>query len=538
MRRVLRFSGPVVQRHARSWVVALAGSVAIACLTASAASGDTTATATFSSAGSSTFTVPTGVSSITAHVVGAAGGGGGCSSLGGGGEGASVTAAVSVSPGEQLFVEVGAVGGDCVFFGGNATGGSGGGGTGGGSGNQGGAGGGGASVLAVGGPPTQSYGALIVAGGGGGAGGEANSGEFGGAGGNAGGAGGAAEGGGSGGGAGGGSSGGTAGAQTGSGSNGTAGAFGLGGAGAPGGVGNFGGGGGGGGGYYGGGGGGSGVGGGSGGGGGSTFTEPGSTIVSPATPSGTQAQVVLTYDAPTATEGASSVTFGAVQPQDTLSAQQLLSVTNNGSAPLVVSGYTLTGANPGDFLIDDECQQPMPVSSNCNIGVRFAPQAQGARSATLTLLTNAPVAPAAVTVSGTGGSLPTGPTGATGPSGAPGSPGATGATGPRGPAGKVELITCTTVKVKIKHHTVSRQKCTGKLVSGTVKFTTSGSTVRATLSRGPVVYATGSRVSITRGRSELALTNQRPVHPGRYTLTLRLRRGRSWSIERTTVTID
>ena len=91
--------------------------------------------------------------------------------------------------------------------------------------------------------------------------------------------------------------------------------------------------------------------------------------------------------------------------------------------------------------------------------------------------------------------------------------------------------------MRVKHHTVSRQKCTGKLVSGTVKFTTSGSTVSATLSRGRVVYATGARVSIAGGRSKLVLIVQRPMHPGRYTLTLRLRHVRRWSIERTAVVI-
>jgi hypothetical protein len=67
-----------------------------------------------------------------------------------------------------------------------------------------------------------------------------------------------------------------------------------------------------------------------------------------------------------------------------------------------------------------------------------------------------------------------GPVGATG---SIGQSGATGLTGAAGPGGRVELVTCKQVKVKIKRHgkrrTVTRYRCTGKLVSGPVKFTTS-----------------------------------------------------------------
>jgi hypothetical protein len=113
---------------------------------------------------------------------------------------------------------------------------------------------------------------------------------------------------------------------------------------------------------------------------------------------------------------------------------------------------------------------------------------------------------------------PTGPTGATGPSGASGSQGA---------AGKIELVACKTVtvivkkKVKGKTKKVKKteQKCTGKLVSGTVKFTATGSVVKATLSRGGDVYAMGT-VRVTGSQTEGALTVRRKMTRGRYTLTL------------------
>jgi hypothetical protein len=111
--------------------------------------------------------------------------------------------------------------------------------------------------------------------------------------------------------------------------------------------------------------------------------------------------------------------------------------------------------------------------------------------------------------------------------GAVGPAGATGLTGTQGPSGKIELVTCktvtVTVKKKIKGKTKkvkkTEQKCTGKTVSGTVKFTASGTIVKATLSRGRDVYATGmARMGST--RTEGALQVRRKLTAGRYTLTL------------------
>ncbi len=106
---------------------------------------------------------------------------------------------------------------------------------------------------------------------------------------------------------------------------------------------------------------------------------------------------------------------------------------------------------------------------------------------------------------------PVGEKGATGPTGEKGAAGAAGAQGPAGPAGQVELVTCKTVKGK--------QHCTTKLVSGTVKFTTTGSAGQATLSRRGVVYAAGT-ARTAHGSMSLRLLPVRSLRPGRYTLTL------------------
>lgn len=83
--------------------------------------GATTGQQSYESAGTYTFTVPTGVTSISAVCVGGGGGGGGESYGGGDGGGLSYKNSISVTPGEGLTVVVGA-GGAGTFSSGNTGG--------------------------------------------------------------------------------------------------------------------------------------------------------------------------------------------------------------------------------------------------------------------------------------------------------------------------------------------------------------------------------------------------------------------------------
>lgn len=486
------------------------------------ARGETTATTTFGSPGVYPFAVPPGVRAITVTAVGAAGGA--VCEISNGGDGASVTATVAVSPGDQLYAGVGGPGASLCNLGPGGTAGFGGGGAGGDvpSGTLtglAGSGGGGASLVGAA-SPSPGFPPLVVAGGGGGAGAGAKGGS----------AGSPGEGRscancvpGGGGGPGTSISGGAGGSSdqaTHPGDlPGVAGSLGLGGHGGsctkaeP----LCAGGGGGGGGYYGGGGGGSAnvvsLGGpnylniGAGGGGGASFTVPGSTNVSAALTSAPP-RVTITFPVPKPDASLTAMHFG-IQAPGTAGPAQRLTVSNKGSASLVVSGVLLSGADPDDFLIGDRCQEPVLVGSSCEVGVRFYPQTTGARSATLTLLTNAPTPPAAVTLAG-GISA-----------------------GARGPAGEVELLTCRAITTELtasgRAAPVSTEDtCTGELIRGAVKFTAAGTSTRATLGRGPLLYASGASVATGIGGSELVLTDRRPLKPGIYTLTLRHRRGRRW----------
>jgi hypothetical protein len=121
-----------------------------------------------------------------------------------------------------------------------------------------------------------------------------------------------------------------------------------------------------------------------------------------------------------------------------------------------------------------------------------------------------------------------GAAGTNGTNGSNGAQGAQGAPGPQGPAGQVELVVCKSGKIKKK----TVQKCTTKLVSGPVKFTTTGVAMSAVLSRGSVVYATGPAKRVG-NETTMRLTPRRDVGKGRYTLTLT----RGHSHQRASITI-
>lgn len=258
---------------------------------------------------------------------------------------------------------------------------------------------------------------------------------------------------------------------------------------------------------------------------------------------GVREQLSLFLNAPTVTVGGGPLTFGsagAPVPQGTLSPAQTVTLTNDGPGPLQVAGIVFGGTHPDDFTLgSDSCRAPLAPGASCELRVRFAPQAEGARTATMTVLSNATgVTP--VALSGTAGPLPQGPAGADGDDGAIGAKGDTGAvgavgaagakgadgakgdTGAQGPAGtagragQVRVVTCTVTRARGKRKPVRR--CTTKTLAGNATFTASG-TAKASLSRGGKVVATGtaSRDGGLRLRSASALPR------GRYTLTLRYR---------------
>jgi hypothetical protein len=125
----------------------------------------------------------------------------------------------------------------------------------------------------------------------------------------------------------------------------------------------------------------------------------------------------------------------------------------------------------------------------------------------------------------TGAIGPVGPAGALGPegpTGTNGTQGAIGAIGPVGPAGvmgkpgaagEIEIVTCASVKQKVKHKTVTQKKCTTRLASSPVSLNASAAS--ASISRAGHVDASGSLQD-----GKLTLHTSKALRAGRYTLTL------------------
>ncbi len=500
-----------------------------------------TGSATITAVGETCYTVPAGVSAVRVVAVGAQGGAG--SGCGVGGSGAQVAGTLPVTPGDTLWAEVAGPGGAGSSAPSAGPGGANGGTNGGNGGTDagGGGGGGGASDVRLQ-QASVSLGSadsrLLVAGGGGGTGAFNIGCSTAGAGGLFATAGGSTTfaSGGKPGSASGGSSFGSSNGSCQSITAATSGTLGTGGTGASSPTSNCGNGGGGGGGYFGGGSGGTdGTPGGSGGGAGSSYVN--SVLVTAAsmtTATQTTGKVTITPLVATVSVGpAGGQSFPGTQPMQTVSSPISLTITDTGSGPLQISSLTFAGTDPQDFLISsNKCVGELAAGASCTLGVNFAPQGQGARSASLQIVSNAQGSPAAVPLSGNGGSLPQGP---------PGQTGATGTAGPRGPAGQIQLVVCTKTTKAItkggKKRKVTVQHCTTRLVSSPVKFTIN-SNVSAAVSRGGVTYATGVAISTGAGHWQLVLTHRhRSLHAGRYTLTLTSRRGHRTIVERGVITI-
>lgn len=100
---------------------------------------------------------------------------------------------------------------------------------------------------------------------------------------------------------------------------------------------------------------------------------------------------------------ASALSFAA-QALGSASANQSVTVSNVGTATLTLSGLTLTGTAAADFTRGGTCTTggTLAVGASCSISFSFRPGAAGARSATLTLASNASNGSAVLSLAGSG----------------------------------------------------------------------------------------------------------------------------------------
>jgi hypothetical protein len=106
--------------------------------------------------------------------------------------------------------------------------------------------------------------------------------------------------------------------------------------------------------------------------------------------------------APFVTLSTNSLSFPDT-PVGTTTAAQTVTLTNSGSAELLISSIATTG----DFTKSDQCGASIAAGASCVISVTFTPTAVGNRYGTLTITDNAAGSPHVVLLAGNGLAVPT-----------------------------------------------------------------------------------------------------------------------------------
>jgi hypothetical protein len=116
-----------------------------------------------------------------------------------------------------------------------------------------------------------------------------------------------------------------------------------------------------------------------------------------------QSIIYLPTPASVVTLSQTNINFGT-QAVGTQSAVNLITLTNVGLNPLIISQIAVEGANAGDFAESDTCTANPTLSplTNCTIQLIFTPSGGGPRSATLSITDNGGASPQVVLLSGTG----------------------------------------------------------------------------------------------------------------------------------------
>ncbi len=105
--------------------------------------------------------------------------------------------------------------------------------------------------------------------------------------------------------------------------------------------------------------------------------------------------------APAVTVSPSAVSFPSIN-QGSSSAPQSLTVISSGNTTLHISSVSLSGPNPSDFSLTNNCTAPLAPASSCTISLVFSPAAPGQRTADLVITDDAQGSPQGVVLGGTG----------------------------------------------------------------------------------------------------------------------------------------
>ena len=92
----------------------------------------------------------------------------------------------------------------------------------------------------------------------------------------------------------------------------------------------------------------------------------------------------VTAGIPNASLSPTSLAFAA-QNTGTTSSPQSVTLSNTGSAALLIAGITLEGANASDFAFSNSCGTAIAAGGTCSLPITFTPTSSGIRSANLTV---------------------------------------------------------------------------------------------------------------------------------------------------------
>jgi fibronectin type 3 domain-containing protein len=106
------------------------------------------------------------------------------------------------------------------------------------------------------------------------------------------------------------------------------------------------------------------------------------------------------FPKPIAAVTPATLDFGS-QAVNTVSTQQVVTLTNTGDAPLLLTGVSVVGASAASFTSTSACPASVAPSASCTVSVTFTPQSPNAVSATLAFSDNASNSHL-VTLAGTG----------------------------------------------------------------------------------------------------------------------------------------
>jgi hypothetical protein len=126
------------------------------------------------------------------------------------------------------------------------------------------------------------------------------------------------------------------------------------------------------------------------------------TVASPAT--SVTVPLTGTVVVPTYTVSPTTINFGN-QTIRTTSAPQTVTVTNTGTAALIINNITRTGANANQFAQTNTCPiggAGLAGGSSCTVNATFTPTTRGAKSASLNVNVASPATSTSVSLSGTG----------------------------------------------------------------------------------------------------------------------------------------